>query len=261
MNLKKVSVFLLFALFYCLSFEVSAQKQRIHSHNDYLRKEPFYEAFKAGCASIEADIFLKEGNLYVAHEEKSIRPNLTFATLYLEPLLKINRQKRFKNSNIQLLIDLKTAAGPTLKALVAEIENYPQLFEKRKSRMKISFVISGNRPKPSEYKDFPAYIKFDCQELESLDQLDKDRVALVSFSFQKFSKWYGSGTLSEEDRSKISAVVSKVHSLNKRIRFWGTPDTEKAWQIFSELGIDYINTDKPSACGAYFKVEPIKLEN
>ena len=261
MNLKKESVFLLFALFYCLSFEVTAQKQRIHSHNDYLRKEPFYEAFKAGCASIEADIFLKEGNLYVAHEEKSIQSNLTFATLYLEPLSKIYRQKRFKNSNIQLLIDLKTAAEPTLKALVSEIEKYPELFENKRSRMKISFVISGNRPKPSEYKVFPAYIKFDCQELESLDQLDKDRVALVSFSFQKFSKWYGSGNLSEEDRSKISAVVNKVHSIHKRIRFWGTPDTEKAWQIFSELGIDYINTDKPSACGAYFKVEPIKLEN
>lgn len=261
MNLKKVSLFLSILLFFCFTFELSAQKQRIHSHNDYLRKEPFYEAFKAGCASIEADIFLKEGNLYVAHEEKSIQSNLTFATLYLEPLSKISRQKRFKNSSIQLLIDLKTAAGPTLKALVAEIEKYPELFENKRSRMKISFVISGNRPKPSEYKDFPAYIKFDCQELESLDQLDKDRVALVSFSFQKFSKWFGSGTLSEEDRSKISAVVSKVHSLNKKIRFWGTPDTEKAWQIFSELGIDYINTDKPSACGAYFKVESIKLEN
>lgn len=261
MNLKKVSLFLSTLLFFCFSFEVSAQKQLIHSHNDYVRKEPFFEAFYAGCASIEADIHLKDGQLYVAHDEKSIKPSFTFSTLYLEPLSKICKQKRFKNYNIQILIDLKTAAEPTLKTLVNEIEKYPELIERKKSRMKISFVISGNRPKPEKYKNFPDYITFDFQELEYLDQIDKDKVALVSFSFQKFSKWYGNGIFSEEDKTKISAVVNKVHSLNQRIRFWGTPDTEKAWQIFSELGIDYINTDKPTACGAYFKVEPIKTKN
>ena len=40
----------------------------IHSHNDYARRVPFYQAYAQQVASIEADVFLRDGKLLVGHE-------------------------------------------------------------------------------------------------------------------------------------------------------------------------------------------------
>lgn len=253
--------FVILISFLQLSFSVVDQQELIHSHNDYVRKEPFYEAFRAGSASIEADIHYIDNQLYVAHDAKDVLPNRTLTKLYLEPLVQVYKSKKNKNSEIQLLLDIKTEAISTLKALIAEIEKYPELIKGKKSRFKVHFVISGNRPAAILYSDYPDFIKFDLQELGNIEKVALDKVALVSFSFQKYSRWFGNGDISAEDKSKIIEVTSKVHNLNRKIRFWGTPDSEKAWQVFSDLGIDYINTDKPIACGAFFNVKPRIVSN
>ena len=36
-----------------------------HSHNDYWRDLPFYSALRAGAVSVEADVWLINGTLYV----------------------------------------------------------------------------------------------------------------------------------------------------------------------------------------------------
>jgi alkaline phosphatase len=43
-----------------------------------------------------------------------------------------------------------------------------------------------------------------------------------------------------------------AHSYGKPFRFWGTPDSEIAWEVFRKLRVDYINTDKPVQVAAYF---------
>ena len=44
---------------------VYSSVENVHSHNDYLQNVPFYTAYSARCASIEADVFLVDGELYV----------------------------------------------------------------------------------------------------------------------------------------------------------------------------------------------------
>ena len=39
-----------------------------HAHNDYLHKRPLLDALAQGFCSVEADIFLVDGALLVAHE-------------------------------------------------------------------------------------------------------------------------------------------------------------------------------------------------
>ena len=51
--------------------------------------------------------------------------------------------------------------------------------------------------------------------------------------------------LSFEDEGIIKGIIQKAHTYGKPFRFWATPDTEKAWKTFAQLGVDYINTDKP----------------
>lgn len=69
-----------------------------HSHNDYWRKVPLFEALSYGCASVEADIFLsdkpvhdgiKNVELYVGHERSVLNPDRTLTSLYLAPLFRI----------------------------------------------------------------------------------------------------------------------------------------------------------------------------
>ena len=55
-----------------LCFNLSAQL--IHSHNDYEQKQPFFAAYNLGFDSIEADLYIKDNELYVAHDWNKIMP-------------------------------------------------------------------------------------------------------------------------------------------------------------------------------------------
>ena len=50
----------------------------IHSHNDYARRVPFYQAYAQQVSSIEADVFLHDGQLLVGHDPEEPNPALTF---------------------------------------------------------------------------------------------------------------------------------------------------------------------------------------
>ncbi|KAL8754869.1 MAG: hypothetical protein Q9199_004032 [Rusavskia elegans] len=60
-----------------------------HSHNDYERQVPLYDALQAGCISVEADVWLRDDNLLVGHTQNSLTAARTLQSLYLEPLLSI----------------------------------------------------------------------------------------------------------------------------------------------------------------------------
>src|SRR5258708_39034887 len=57
-----------------------------HAHNDYLHRQPLRDALEHGFTSVEADIFLVEGQLLVAHDEKDARPDRMLTGLYLDSL-------------------------------------------------------------------------------------------------------------------------------------------------------------------------------
>lgn len=60
-----------------------------HSHNDYWRSIPLYEAVYAGCTGAEADVWLVEEELYVGHRKIALTENRTLRNLYISPLLEI----------------------------------------------------------------------------------------------------------------------------------------------------------------------------
>src|SRR4051794_20826781 len=57
-----------------------------HAHNDYEHPRPLLDALDAGFCSVEADIYLVDGKLLVAHNRKDVRPDRTLQSLYLDPL-------------------------------------------------------------------------------------------------------------------------------------------------------------------------------
>src|SRR5262245_17162471 len=55
---------------------------RLHAHNDYEHPRPLLDALDHGFCSIEADIFLVDGQLLVAHDRTSLSPERTLEKLY-----------------------------------------------------------------------------------------------------------------------------------------------------------------------------------
>lgn len=239
-------------LFFIFSLElVCAQvinHYKVHSHNDYEQKIPFWNAYTNGLNSIEVDVFLKEGVLYACHSEADIKKEHTIETLYLQSLEKIVSLKLGNQQEIQLLIDIKSEPISTLNKLISVLENYPELIHNKN----ISFVISGNQPDTKDYSQFPDYIRFDYHSFDDLvEKKQWNKVALISKSFGEFSKWNGKGRLTAEDYKKVSEAINKAHSYGKPFRFWGCPDSKTAWKTFADLGVDFISTDMPYESSLY----------
>lgn len=229
---------------------VRAQDYKIHSHNDYMQPVPFWSALANGLHSIEVDIFLKNDTLYATHGEMEIIQGRTIDNLYLQPIQKALSLQLGVQRQLQLLVDIKSDSMATLNRLISVLDQYPDVIQNKN----ISIVISGNRPEDDQFLNYPEYIKFDYQSLETpANEKIWDKIALISLNFKSFSEWNGKGRLTSVDYESIKAVIDKAHSYGKPFRFWGAPDSKTAWKAFKDLGVDYINTDMPYASATYLK--------
>ncbi len=106
-----------------------------------------------------------DGQLLVAHEKENILQERTLERLYLDPLKEALELGLLSDRTLQVLIDVKSDAITTLDAIVQTLEDYPSIT----GNDKISFVISGNRPKTADYVNYPDFISFDYQSLEPIN--------------------------------------------------------------------------------------------
>src|SRR5437660_742306 len=60
--------------------------RRAHAHNDYEHPRPLFDALDHRFGSVEADVFLVDGRLLVAHDPTELDPTRTLEALYLDPL-------------------------------------------------------------------------------------------------------------------------------------------------------------------------------
>lgn len=248
-------VFIIFCT--CISIHVFAQQNNYtganaHSHNDYEQPVPFYDAWQYGFGSIEADIFLHDGKLLVAHEVKELNSSRSLDSLYLKPLQRaIEKNKGYpyadKNKQLQLLIDVKSDSVATLNKLIEVLNNYPAIINCHS----IKIAISGNRPAPENFVDYPSYIYFDGVVSKDYSAEALSKIVMLSDNFRNYSAWNGSDTLAETDRQRLSNAVGKAHALKRKIRFWNAPDNANSWQTFMRLQVDYINTDHIKALATF----------
>jgi alkaline phosphatase len=225
----------------------------VHSHNDYLQPVPFWDAFSAGCASIEVDVILQEGELRVAHEKESIQAPRTFESLYLKPIQQGVDLGLIKEFNFHLLVDIKTEAYSTLDLLVKQTQPYAAILYSPENPRGLKLIISGGRPKADDYVKYPSWVFFDYQSRELTAELPWEKIGMVSLSFPRFSLWNGKGRMVESQRQQLQAFIDLVHSFDRPVRFWASPDGKTAWRAFHEMGIDYINTDRPAEANKYLR--------
>src|SRR5688572_5057751 len=104
-------------LFACLcgisAAEIGVALPNAHAHNDYEHTRPLLDALSHGFTSVEADVYLVDGKLVVAHDREDVRPERTLERLYLDPLHQFAAGKKSifeRGGTLTLLIDFKSEA-------------------------------------------------------------------------------------------------------------------------------------------------------
>jgi len=256
---KNLVKLLVVAIFLTVITDISAQEIRIHSHNDYRQRVPFYQAYSQQAASIEADIYAFDDTpgLLVAHERAELPTAPTLDEMYIQPLVNIytlNRGRAWRNSEqlLILVIDLKTPASPTLDRLVEKLGHYPEVFDPSVNHYAVRVIVSGEKVAAEDFGKYPAFIRFDGVQT-NYTPAQLERIDMISLNLRNYTRWKGEGELPDGDVKRIRQIIDSVHVLGKPIRFWATPDGETAWRTFHSLGVDFINTDQPEACTAFFR--------
>jgi alkaline phosphatase len=256
--MKKILSVTLWFLGCALAANAQYTSLNAHSHNDYEQKTPFMSAYNAHFGSIEADIWAIDGKLFVAHNRNQVSAEKTIESLYILPIVKLIREnggRAWKDSpgTFQLLIDLKTEVEPTLSMLVRILLKYPEVFDPIVNKNAVRITITGNRPEPAKFRNYPDFIYFDGNLKLKYNSELIERVGLYSDNLVNFTRWNGVGPIPVNDEKRLVQVIDSVHRINKTIRFWNAPDTPEAWTYLMKLKVDYINTDHIPELEAFLK--------
>jgi hypothetical protein len=222
-----------------------------HAHNDYVHKRPLFNALDDGFCSVEADIYLVDGQLLVAHVRSQVKPERTLQALYLDPL-----SERVKKNGghvypagpeFTLLVEIKADWRTTYPVLRAVLKQYAGMLTTFRSGATetnaIRVIITGHRSKDMFTGESVRYAALDG-DLADLDSaLPADLIPWISSDWAPNFEWRGTGLMAEADRVKLQQVVARAHLQGRRVRFWGAPDQPVFWGEMLANGVDLINTD------------------
>lgn len=223
-----------------------------HAHNDYLHSRPLLDALARGFCSVEADVFLVDGELRVGHDRSQLRPGRTLERLYLDPLAERVREHGgsvyAKEVPFTLLVDIKSEGAAVYEKLSEVLQGYADVvsgvqgdhFQQRA----VQIVISGDRPKAPIAADSDRRVGIDGR----LEDLESDAPAhlmpLISDRWTSHFRWRGDGEMPRSEREQLIQIVRQAHRAGRRVRFWATPEKESLWRELVDAGVDHINTDQ-----------------
>lgn len=223
---------------------------RAHAHNDYRHARPLADALAHGFRSVEADIWLTNGALLVAHDFQDATAEKTLEALYLDPLRAYFRTNPRSGGTqpLTLLVDVKSDAEKTYAVLGDVLRRYADILTRFETNTihtnAVMVIISGARAE--------ALMRAEAVRFAALDgrwpDLDRDAppalVPLVSDNWTKYFQWRGVGPMPGEEREKLRQLVIRTHTQGRRVRLWAAPDNEAGWKELFEAGVDLLNTDK-----------------
>jgi glycerophosphoryl diester phosphodiesterase len=227
-----------------------------HAHNDYDHRRPLQDALDRGFNSVEADVWLVDGELRVAHDLADAEPGRNLESLYLKPLADRVRQNHgqvYKHGrDFQLLIDIKSDGPSTYAAVHQALTKYRGIstifVNGRVHEGAVTSVISGNRPLDDMKAQNVRYAGYDGRLGDLHSGMPASLMPLVSDNWSNVFTWRGVGPMPEAEKTKLRDIVVSAHHAGYKVRFWETPDTpgaarEALWRELVAANVDYINTD------------------
>ena len=258
--------------------------KRIHSHNDYWRDRPFWSALSVGCASIEADVWLVNGTLYVGHEQAALTSSRTLQSLYIDPILfvlnRTNPETPFYSGSasstknglydtaagqtVALFIDLKTPGETTFPAVIDALQplrsaGYLTTFNGTTvTTGPITVIGTGNTPLNQVENVSPRDYFYDANLALLSTELTNITAAVSPIASAQFSRFIGEIEGTEFNQTQLDTVRAHIsYAASKGImgRYWDTPawpiSTRNAvWTTLVAEGVGLLNADAlPEAAG------------
>jgi hypothetical protein len=280
--IRELAFFCLLSLFVCVNVSdtngqpsnrdsvphyVAAPLASGFSHNDYCHKHPLDDALENGFANVEADIFLMNGKLIVAHIFPYFKGRRTLESLYLKPLSERIAKNNGRvlagyDSPVILMIDIKTNAGNTYKVLKPLLGKYKSMLsgcENGKVVYRaVTIVLSGNKPYEiiKNEGNRLAFIDEDLLKV-SADSTGNNMFIMASCKYSSLLKWDGEGTLSAIERGRLLVFVAMAHKIGAKVRLWASPEKKAVWDELLRCGVDLINTDQLLSFKKYLEAQSL----
>ncbi|MFE2354397.1 phosphatidylinositol-specific phospholipase C/glycerophosphodiester phosphodiesterase family protein [Streptomyces parvulus] len=239
---------------------------RAHAHNDYEHPRPLLDALDHRFGSVEADIYLVEGQLLVAHDPEDLDPSRTLESLYLAPLaarVRAHHGRVYRRDRraLQLLVDIKTEGASTYLELDRQLRRYGHLFTAyahgRVRPGAVTAVVSGDRAARVPMEAQRTRRAFYDGRLTDLGtSAPASFVPLISDNWTLNFTWQGVGAFPDAERRKLRSIVGAAHARGQRVRFWATPDIagparDAVWTELVAAGVDHLNTDDLAGLEAF----------
>ena len=244
---------LLLSIIFIITGFSSSGQVLIHAHNDYQKQEPLTNAIRYKVFSIEADVYLYNNKLVVAHDKNELPGAGTLDSLYVQPITKMFRKYKGSISKDDkyrpvLMIDIKENGEAVISELIKLLSLQRSVFDRSVNTKAVQIVISGDRGALSKWNSYPSFIFFDGRPNEKYDSATLQRVALISDS-------YFNHINPQDSTTRLEQLIKKIHGMGKLLRLWAIPDNPASWKRLKQLGVDIINTDKPAECRDYFYIQ------
>ncbi|KAM6502632.1 hypothetical protein JOM56_002609 [Amanita muscaria] len=271
-------------LLYPTQFTQDIVPKNIHSHNDYWREVSLLTALSYGIGSVEADVWLVNGTLYIGHERQALTSARTFQSLYVQPLLGIlqgqNPNTPFSAGQsgkngvwdtdsvrpLQLLVDIKTDGNQTLPYVVSELQplrdhGYLTTFENGVlTTGPVTVVGTGNTPLEGVKQLTKRDVFYDAPLTNLTNTVDTtwnpSLSPTASTDYAVAVGWDGISPITSGQRSTIQNLVQHANSLGIRARFWDTPGwpvfaRETVWKELLLSGDIWLNADDLAAASSF----------
>ena len=225
-----------------------------HSHNDYWRNRPMLDALDHGFCSVEADVFLRDGQFWAGHVPAEIMLRRNLETIYFQTLkeqIALNGGTVYPGvETFYLWIEFKEEPEEAWAELVPLLEKYKDMLCSVTDGVKkpgpVQVIITGNRPlkafEDSKGKTFYATLDGRFSDLDNPNR-PAWMVGAINENWGSVCSWKGSGEFPADQRAKLATLIDKAHSQGRILRFWGAPQNAAFWTELRRLKVDLLNTD------------------
>jgi len=226
-----------------------------YAHNDYRHKRPLMDALKNGFTYVEADVYLRNGNLIVAHILPCLKKKRTLEALYLKPLLDYvesteedKKEKGINDCPLTLMIDIKSDANKTYEALVPILEKYKKIlsgYENGCTTLRnVTIVLTGHKPYQLVSNTESRFVFMDEDLKKGAVASSSDLYPIASCKYSHLLKWKGKGVIPEIELQRLEYFVTQAHKNGSKVRLWASPENKVVWSELLRCNVDLINTDK-----------------
>ncbi|GHF84184.1 glycerophosphoryl diester phosphodiesterase [Amycolatopsis bartoniae] len=229
-----------------------------HSHNDYADTgHELTQALDERFNSVEADVWLKDGNVLVGHDENDLNPSRTLQNLYLDKLAERVRDNDGRvypsgDEPFDLVIELKGEVG-TNDVPTSCTDEAQMPYENGRLYQRVHDMLDNQYAGMLSAYDNGVVTEGAVKVVFS-GHTPRECVTAHPVRHEFFDGGSGDyGTYSAEENPITTAEWSSVtdlpgfvrdaHEHGRQVRLYDTPQDDDTWYSELEAGVDFLNTD------------------